>query len=163
MTSFDYLVLAILGLSIVLSVMRGLVLEALSIVGWVLAFFVAKSYASQLVPMMPEAIPTESLRVMAAFIMVFLATLLISSLLSIALASLFKKLGLGWLNRALGGLFGLSRGIIIVCLLVFLAGMTSLPQDERWRDAMFSAPFEALVGYILPWVPDNIRLYVKYD
>ncbi len=163
MTSFDYLVLAILGLSIVLSVMRGLVLEALSIVGWVLAFFVAKSYASQLVPMMPEAIPTESLRVMAAFIMVFLATLLISSLLSIALASLFKKLGLGWLNRVLGGLFGLSRGIIIVCLLVFLAGMTSLPQDERWRDAMFSAPFEALVGYILPWVPDNIRLYVKYD
>lgn len=163
MTSFDYLVLAILGLSIVLSVMRGLVLEALSIVGWVLAFFVAKSYASQLVPMMPEAIPTESLRVMAAFIMVFLATLLISSLLSIALASLFKKLGLGWLNRVLGGLFGLSRGIIIVCLLVFLAGMTSLPQDERWRDAMFSAPFEALVGYILPWVPDSIRLYVKYD
>ncbi|MBZ4200719.1 MAG: CvpA family protein [Methylotenera sp.] len=163
MTSFDYLVLAILGLSVVLSVMRGLVLEALSIVGWVLAFFVAKSYASQLVPMMPEAIPTESLRVMAAFLMVFLATLLISSLLSIALASLFKKLGLGWLNRILGGLFGLTRGIIIVCLLVFLAGMTSLPQDERWRDAMFSAPFEALVGHVLPWVPDSIKLYVKYD
>ena len=54
MTSFDYLVLAILGLSVGLSVMRGLVLEALSIVSWVLAFFVAKSYASQLVPMMPE-------------------------------------------------------------------------------------------------------------
>lgn len=163
MTSFDYLVLAILGLSILLSVMRGLVLEVLSIVTWVLAFFVAKSYASQLVPMMPEAIPTEPLRVMAAFLMVFLATLLISSLLSIALASLFKKLGLDWLNRLLGGLFGLTRGIIIVCLLVFLAGMTDLPQDERWRDAMFSAPFEALVGRIMPWVPDNISQYIKYD
>ena len=131
MTSFDYLVLAILGLSVGLSVMRGLVLEALSIVSWVLAFFVAKSYASQLVPMMPEAIPTEPLRVAAAFLIVFLATLLISSLLSIALASLFKKLGLGWLNRLLGGLFGLTRGIIIVCLLVFLAGMTDLPKDDR--------------------------------
>ena len=102
MTSFDYLVLTILGLSVGLSVMRGLVLEALSIVSWVLAFFVAKSYASQLVPMMPEAIPTESLRVAAAFLIVFLSTLLISSLLSLALASLFKKLGLGWLNRLLG-------------------------------------------------------------
>ena len=68
MTSFDYLVLAILGLSVALSVMRGLVLEALSIVSWVLAFIVAKSYASQLVPMMPEpttmqtnsAVPTNS-------------------------------------------------------------------------------------------------------
>jgi membrane protein required for colicin V production len=156
MTSFDYLVLAILGLSVALSVMRGLVLEALSIVSWVLAFIVAKSYASQLVPMMPEAIPTEPLRVVAAFLIVFLATLLISSLL-------FKQLGLGWLNRLLGGLFGLTRGIIIVCLLVFLGGMTDLPKDERWRDAMLSAPFEALVGHIMPWVPDSITQYIKYD
>ncbi len=163
MTSFDYLVLAILGLSIVLSVMRGFVLEALSIVAWVLAFFVAKTYAGQLLPMMPASIPTEPLRVLAAFAIVFLATLLISSLLSIAIASLFKKIGLGWLNRLLGGLFGLTRGVLIVCILVFLAGLTDLPQDERWRNAMFSAPFEALVTRIMPWVPDNISQFIKYE
>ena len=71
MTSFDYLVLAIIGLSIILSVMRGLLIEALSIVGWVVAFFVAKTYSSQLMPMMPADIPTESLRILAAFLVVF--------------------------------------------------------------------------------------------
>jgi membrane protein required for colicin V production len=163
MTIFDYLVLAIIGLSIILSVMRGLLIEALSIVGWVAAFFVAKTYSSQLVPMMPVNIPTESLRILAAFLVVFFATLLITSLLAIALSAVFKKIGLGWLNRVLGAVFGLTRGVLIVCILVFLAGLTSLPQDERWRNAMFSAPIEALVTSLLPWVPDNITQYVKYD
>jgi membrane protein required for colicin V production len=163
MTIFDYLVLAIIGLSIILSVMRGLLIEALSIVGWVVAFFVAKTYSSQLVPMMPVDIPTESLRILAAFLVVFFATLLITSLLAIALSAVFKKIGLGWLNRVLGAVFGLTRGVLIVCILVFLAGLTSLPQDERWRNAMFSAPIEALVTSLLPWVPDNITQYVKYD
>lgn len=163
MTIFDYLVLAIIGLSIILSVMRGLLIEALSIVGWVVAFFVAKTYSSQLLPMMPADIPTESLRILAAFLVVFFATLLITSLLAIALSTLFKKIGLGWLNRLLGAVFGLTRGVLIVCILVFLAGLTSLPQDERWRNAMFSAPIEALVTSLLPWVPDNITQYVKYD
>ncbi|CAN1521560.1 MAG: CvpA family protein [Sulfuritalea sp.] len=163
MTIFDYLVLAIIGLSIILSVMRGLLIEALSIVGWVAAFFVAKTYSSQLVPMMPVDIPTESLRILAAFLVVFFATLLITSLLAIALSAVFKKIGLGWLNRVLGAVFGLTRGVLIVCILVFLAGLTSLPQDERWRNAMFSAPIEALVTSLLPWVPDNITQYVKYD
>lgn len=163
MTIFDYLVLAIIGLSIILSVMRGLLIEALSIIGWVVAFFVAKTYSSQLLPMMPADIPTESLRILAAFLVVFFATLLITSLLAIALSTLFKKIGLGWLNRLLGAVFGLTRGVLIVCILVFLAGLTSLPQDERWRNAMFSAPIEALVTSLLPWVPDNITQYVKYD
>jgi membrane protein required for colicin V production len=163
MTSFDYLVLAIIGLSIILSVMRGLLIEALSIVGWVVAFFVAKTYSSQLVPMMPADIPTESLRILAAFLVVFFATLLITSLLAIALSTVFKKIGLGWLNRVLGAIFGLARGMLIVCILVFLGGLTDLPQDERWRNAMFSAPIEALVTSLLPWVPDSITQYIKYD
>jgi len=163
MTSFDYLVLAIIGLSIILSVMRGLLIEALSIVGWVVAFFVAKTYSSQLMPMMPADIPTEPLRILAAFLVVFFATLLITSLLAIALSTVFKKIGLGWLNRVLGAIFGLARGMLIVCILVFLGGLTDLPQDERWRNAMFSAPIEALVTSLLPWVPDSITQYIKYD
>ncbi len=163
MTIFDYLVLAIIGLSIILSVMRGLLVEALSIVGWVLAFFVAKTYASELLPMMPTDIPSDALRILAAFLVLFFATLLVTSLLAIALSAVFKKMGLGWLNRLMGAFFGLTRGVLIVCILVFLAGLTNMPQDERWRNAMFSAPIEALVLSLMPWVPDNITKYIKYE
>ncbi|MDZ4212697.1 MAG: CvpA family protein [Methylotenera sp.] len=163
MTSFDYIVLAIIGLSIILSVMRGFFREALSILGWIAAFVVAKTYVNQILPMMPVNIPTESLRILAAFLVLFLATLLVSSLLAIALSAIFKKIGLGWLNRLLGAVFGLARGMLIVCILVFLAGLTDMPKDARWRNAMFSAPIEALVISMLPWMPISIAKHVKYD
>ncbi|MBA3696494.1 MAG: CvpA family protein [Methylotenera sp.] len=163
MTIFDYAVLVIIALSIILSVMRGLVAEVLSIAGWVAAFYVAKTYAAEMLPMIPLDIPAESLRVLAAFLVLFLATLLVTTLLAIALSAIFKKIGLGWLNRLLGALFGITRGLLIVCIIVFLAGLTDIPKDARWRNAMFSAPIEAMVINMLPWLPESIAKHVKYD
>ncbi len=162
MTVFDYAVLAVVGLSILLSMMRGFVRETLALAGWVAAFFVAKTYTLQLVPLLPEAIPTETLKLLAGFVILFLATLLVTSLLAIALSEVFKKVGLGWLDRWLGAIFGLARGVIIVGVLVLLAGLTSLPQDARWRNAMFSAPLEAMVLSILPWVPQGISRHIHF-
>lgn len=163
MTIFDYIVLSIIGLSVILSVMRGVVREVLAIVGLIAAFYVGVTYTNQLLPMMPVDIPNEALRVLAAFLVLFLATLLLATLLGIALSAIFKKAGLGWLNRLLGALFGVARGLLIVCVIVFLAGLTDIPKDTRWRNAMFSAPIEALVVNLLPWVPESIAKQVKYD
>jgi membrane protein required for colicin V production len=163
MTSFDYVVLLIIGISIVVSMMRGAVREVLAIVGWVAAIYVTKTYATQLVPLLPADIPSEQLRILAAYVIVFLGVLLVSSLLTIALSSLIKKIGLNWFNRFLGGFFGLLRGLLIVCVLIFLAGLTSFPKDVRWTNAMFSAPLEALVKSALPWVPQTVSKHVKYD
>lgn len=163
MTSFDYAVLAILGLSILLSMMRGLVREVLALVSWVIAFFVAKVYTLELAPLLPDSIPSEALKFLAAFIILFLATLLICSLLAIAVSHIFRQVGLSWLDRGLGAAFGLLRGVLILMVLVFLAGLTSLPKDARWRNAMFSAPLEAMVVGVLPWLPQDIAKHVKYD
>lgn len=163
MTVFDYAVLTVIGLSIILSVMRGLVREVLAILGWVAAFYVAKTYTNQLLPMMPLDIPSESLRILAAFLVLFLATLLVASLLAIALSAVFTKIGLGWLNRILGAVFGVARGLLIVSVIVLLAGLTDVPKDVRWKNAMFSAPIEAMVMTTLPWLPDTIAKHVKYD
>jgi len=163
MTSFDYAVLAIIGLSVLLSVLRGFVREILALAGWIAACFVAKTYMLQLAQLLPPAIPNESLRLLAAFLILFLATLLVCTLLAIALSHVFKKMDLGWLNRCLGGAFGLVRGMVIITVLVFLAGFTAAPKDARWRNAMFSAPFEAIVISLLPWLPQDIAKHVKYD
>lgn len=163
MTGFDYTVFIIIGLCIIVSMMRGAVREALSIIGWLVAFYVAKTYAAQLIPLLPQDIPSDALRVLAAFSILFLGVLLIFSLLSIALSSLLKKIGLGWLNRFFGALFGFAKGLLIVCVLVFLAGLTSIPKDARWTNAMFSSPLEALVKTALPWMPQKVTQYVKYD
>ena len=163
MTSFDYTILLIIGISIVVSMMRGAVREVLAIMGWLAAIYVAKTYATQLIPLLPADIPTEALKILAAHVIVFLGVLLVASLLTIALSSLIRKIGLNWLNRGIGAVFGFARGLLIVCVLVFLAGLTSLPKDVRWTNAMFSSPLEALVKTMLPFVPKIVAKHIKYD
>lgn len=163
MTVFDYAVFGVIGISVLLSMLRGFLRETLALAGWVAAFFIAKQYTLQLAPLLPQAIPSEQLRLLAAFLVLFLTTLLVCSLLAIALAEAFKKVGLGALDRWLGALFGLARGIIIVSVMVLLAGLTSLPREASWRNAMFSASLEALVVSALPWLPQGIAKHIKYD
>lgn len=163
MTVFDYAVLGVVGISLLLSVLRGFLREFLALAGWLLAFLVAKLYTLQLAPLLPAAIPSEPLRLLAAFLILFLATLLMSSLLGIALSEVFKKIGLGWFDRLLGALFGLARGVVIVGVVVLLCGLTALPREPFWRNAMLSAPLEALVMHTVPWLPQGIAKHIKYD
>jgi membrane protein required for colicin V production len=162
-TVFDYVVLGIIGLSMLLSLMRGLVREILGLLGWVAAALAAKAYAVDIALMLPADIPNQGLRLGAAFAIVFLVILLVASLVAIAISELFRLVGLGWLDRGLGGLFGCARGLMIVGVLVMLGGMTTLPQDPRWRNAMFSAPLEAMVLAIEPWLPQDMAKHIKYD
>lgn len=163
MTSFDYIVLVIIGLSVVISMMRGLVRELMALASWVIAFIVARLYTMQLAPLLPAALPSDSIRYFAAFLILFLATLLVCNLLSIVLSQIFKHAGLGWFNRTLGAIFGLVRGVMIVGVIVLLAGFTNIPKDIRWRNAMFNAPLEALVNRVLPFLPEEIAKHVQYD
>lgn len=157
------MVLAIIGISIVVSMMRGAIKEMLAIFGWVAAFYVAKTYSPLLSPLLPQDIPTEALKTLAAFLILLIAVLFINSLLSIAISSVVSKIGLGWLNRVLGVVLGFAKGLLIVCVLVFLAGLTSLPKEKLWTDAMLSSPLEMLVKSALPWLPNSVTKHVKFD
>lgn len=163
MTVFDYSVLAIVGFSILVGLMRGAIREIFSIAGWVLSFYLAKKFNTQAIGYLPDQIPGETIKVIAAFLLVFLLVLLLCSLFSIVLTSLVKAVGLGGVNRLLGGLAGAFRGLLFVCILVMLAGMTDLPKDTRWSSAMFSAPLEAMVIRLLPWMPASIADRVHFD
>lgn len=137
--------------------------EFLGLASWVAATLAAKAYAVDIAVMLPASIPNQGLRMAAAFTIVFLGILLLASLLAIAVSELFKQVGLGWLDRGLGAVFGLARGVLIVGVLVLLSGMTSLPQEPRWRNAMFSSPMEALVAAAKPWLPQDMAKHIKYD
>jgi membrane protein required for colicin V production len=162
-TVFDYVVLGIMGVSILLSLMRGFVREALGLASWVVALLVARSYAVTLAKMLPNAIPNDDLRMLAGFAIVFLATLLVTSLLTIFVSEMVKKLGLSVMDRGLGAIFGTARGVLIVGILVMLGGLTSLPHRSEWRDAMLSAPLEAMVMKASPWLPQDFSKHLKFD
>jgi membrane protein required for colicin V production len=162
MTWIDYAVMAIIGVSILLSIMHGFVRELLSLAGWVVAFLVAQYFAATVAAMLPAAIPNDSLRLLAAFLAVFLSVLLAATLLAIALSSLIKRAGLGATDRLLGAVFGLIRGVAVVTVVVLLAGLTTLPHTPAWRQAMTSAPLEALAKTIKVWLPYDLSKHINY-
>jgi Colicin V production protein. len=67
------------------------------------------------------------------------------------------------LNRIAGMAFGFAKGLLIVCVLVLLAGLTSLPKERVWTEAVLSSPLEVLVESIVPWLPESIAKHVKFD
>ena len=162
MTIFDYLVLFVLLASVVISTMRGLVKEILSLVGWVVAFVVANAYGAQLAPLLPSMIPGEAVRLMVAFVALFIGVRILMGLLTMAVDALVKASGLSLADRGLGGLFGLARGIVIVLFAVILSGMTSIPQQDFWKNALLSPMAETGARTIKPFLPAALAQHVQF-
>jgi membrane protein required for colicin V production len=161
-TIFDYLVLFVLLASVVISTMRGLVREILSLVSWVVAFVVANAYGAALAPMLPNMIPGEAVRLMVAFVALFLGVRILMGLLSLAVDALVKASGLSLADRGLGGLFGLARGIVIVLFAVILCGMTSIPQQDFWKHALLSPMAETGARTVKPFLPAALAQHVQF-
>ena len=159
---FDYLVLFVLIASVVISTLRGLVKEILSLVGWVVAFVVANVYGAQLAPLLPEVIPGGTARLMVAFIALFLGVRILMGLLSMAIGAVVAATGLSLADRGLGGLFGLARGIVIVLAGVILCGMTAIPQQAFWREALLSPIAETGARTVKPFLPAAFAEHINY-
>ena len=163
MTWIDYAVLAIIVVSVLLSVFHGLVRELMALAAWVAAFFVAQAYAPAVETIVPVAISNPALRMLAAFVAVFLGVLVAMTLLGAGISSLLRSVGLGTVDRILGAVFGLVRGLAIVLIAVLLAGLTALPRQPAWRHATFTAPLEALANAVKVWLPYGFSKHVNYD
>jgi membrane protein required for colicin V production len=161
-TIFDYIVLFVLISSVIISTMRGLVKEILSLVGWVAAFVVANAFGAKLAPMLPSMIPGESLRLIVAFIALFLGVRVLMGLLALAIGALIEATGLSLADRGLGGLFGLGRGIVIVLAGVILCGMTSIPQQDFWKNALLSPMAETGARTVKPFLPAAFAQHVQF-
>src|SRR5262245_38422035 len=134
MTAFDYAVLAIVVLSILVSLIRGLVREVLALAAWAVGFIIASVFAADVAALLAPRIADERVRLLAAFAGLFLAVLLSMSVLALLVSKLVKGAGLGLEDRLLGGVFGLARGVLVVMVLVLAAGLTALPRQPEWRE-----------------------------
>lgn len=163
MTVFDYVVFSIFLVSIVLSIIRGFVRETLSIAGWIVAFIIAGAYTSYFEQFLPTEIAGETLRFSIAFVLAFLSVLLITALVTMLLSALIKGIGLGFIDRLLGSVFGFLRALIIVTLIVLIAGLTTIPNQVFWQQAVLSRPLEAIAVQVLPWLPDDLSKRISYE
>ncbi len=163
MTEFDYVAFSIVGLSLLLSLLRGAVREVLSLLTWGLAFYLGNRHAEDVVVHLSWAEQlTVPMRAMAGFATVFVMVLLTGWVLTRLVSKLVSAIGLGWVDRVLGLAFGAARGVLIVLVLVTVAGLTSLPQKPFWRDALLSGHAEESVRMLKPHLPPAVVKWVRY-
>jgi membrane protein required for colicin V production len=163
MTGFDFAVIAVVVLSSLLAAWRGVVREAFHLAGWIAAFMAARSYSGALALAVPGDFGHPAFKLAAAFLVLFLAVLILFGLLGLLMSKLVRTAGLGLADRMLGAVLGLGRGLIIAVGAVLLAGFSSLPREPFWRDAMLSRPLEFAALQVRPWLPPDMAHKIHYD
>lgn len=132
----DWAILGITLISILIGAGRGFIKEALSVTIWVAAIIIASVFDERMAVWLVDAIATPSLRLLAAWASLFVAVLLVGSLVNFLLGKLVEATGLSGTDRLLGVLFGLARGLIIVMvLLILLPEILPVEQDIWWQES----------------------------
>ena len=165
MTWLDWIILVIVALSTLVSLKRGFVKEALSLLAWVAAFLISTAFAARMSLLMTDFITNDAFRYVAAYVILFAATLMLAALLNKLLGEVIKATGLSGADRALGTVFGFSRGLLLVLVLVFVMRsilntdeqqfmrdsrlLPHLAMVEQWARDTFA---DASVNGQLPWV-----------
>lgn len=162
MTWFDYLIIAVIAISALISLWRGFLREAFSLAVWVLAFWVAWSFFRDLAPHLAEWIDTPSIRLGLAFAGLMVITLVVGGLVTFLLAQLVEHTGLSGTDRLVGMVFGGARGVLLVAALVLLAGLTPLPDDPWWRSSVLVPYFEELALWLRDLLPSDIAERFRY-
>lgn len=162
MTAFDYCVLAVVAVSLLLGISRGLISEILALLAWVVAFFAARLWAQPVGDHLLAELSDPLWRPLAGFVTVFIVVLIAFALLRWLIGLLLKATGLQPLDRMLGAVFGALRGVAIMLILVLLAGLTPLPQQSWWRQAMFAPPLETGALAAKPWLPTELAKRIHY-
>ncbi len=159
----DIFILAVIGISALLSLFRGLIREVLSLVAWLVAGWVAFKFAGPLSDHLINVVSLPSVRMALAFIGLLLAVLMVFGVLNLLISKLIESTGLSATDRMLGVIFGLGRGIAIITVLVMLAGLTPIPQDPWWRESLFLRHFEQLARLSIRWLPPKFGKHFEYD
>lgn len=145
-TIIDGVVAVVIVLSALLAYARGIVRESLAIAGWIGAAVLAFIFAPQAQPLVKEVpvlgdflADSCELSVIAAFAAVFALALLVVSLFTPLFSSLVQRSALGGLDQALGFLFGVARGILLVAVAYFVYDTVVTAQDIAMIDDSRSA------------------------
>lgn len=158
----DYFILGVILLSGLLSLWRGFVKEALSLITWIAAPVIAIFFYEDFAPWFERWVSVPSARLALAFGILLVLVLILGGLVNYLVGQLVSKTGLTGTDRALGIVFGIARGVMVVGVLVLLAGLTQVPQDPWWQESVFLKHFVDLALWMRSFLPTDIAANIQY-
>ncbi len=160
MPALDWFFAGVLLLSMLLGGWRGLVYELISLMGWVTALVLARLFAGDVAQHLPMAGASELLRHVLAFLLIFVAAVMAGTLLAVVAKKLLNTVGLRPADRALGALFGLSRGGLLLLLLSALVSMTAMKDAALWQESHGARIALSILATLRPMLPQDLAPYL---
>jgi membrane protein required for colicin V production len=151
LATVDWIILGVLAISTLMSVRRGFVKEALSLLTWIAAVIVARLFAGQFAVLLENSIETASLRLGAAYLVLFVGTLIVGGMVNFLVGEFVKMTGLTGTDRFLGMFFGLARGALFVTLAVAgLHYLAPVKEDQWYQESRLIPEIVVLVERLGP-------------
>lgn len=162
MNAADYLILAVLGISMMAALLRGLVSEVMSLAVWVLALWISATTSGTFAATFLTGIEQSAVRLGAAYIAIFLLVLVLGGILTWLIRRIIAKTGLSGTDRLLGALFGFARGLLIVFSAVLFAGFTAIPKQPLWQESLLLPAVQSAARGLSQYLPASVRSFLSY-
>ncbi|MDP3247819.1 MAG: CvpA family protein [Polaromonas sp.] len=155
MAALDWVFVAVLLASMLIGAWRGLVFEVLSLVGWVVAFFVAQWFAADMAELLPMGESAGSLRYAAGFVVVFVASVFVCGFFAWLGKKLVDAIGLRPADRTLGAAFGVLRGMVLLLAVAVVVGLTPLKEARWWQESQAAPVLSEMLKGLKPALPEE--------
>ncbi|MFB4393111.1 MULTISPECIES: CvpA family protein [unclassified Pseudomonas] len=163
-TWVDWAIIAVIAVSSLISLKRGFVKEALSLLIWIIAGAVAWMFGGSLSQYLEGYIQTPSARVIAGCTILFVATLLVGAMINFLIGELIRVTGLSGTDRFLGMAFGAARGALLVVVAIGLLSLGPVQQDPWWQESRLIPQFllvadwskNLILGFAGQWMSNGI-------
>ena len=163
MSVIDWVILAVLVVSVLISLKRGFIREALSLASWIIAFIVARMFSGNLATLLDGMVETSSLRWIIAFAILFVGTIVIGAMLNHLISEFVRMTGLSGTDRVFGMVFGIIRGVIILVAIVYGLQFTLVPEDAWWKDSTFIPYLSTLADWARKTLPGTTEQIMSFS
>jgi membrane protein required for colicin V production len=156
----DIALLIVLVISIIVGLLRGLLFEVLSLSGWVAAYIAAQVLAPIVAPHVPVGAPGSGINQAAAFVIIFIAALIVWALAARLIRMLVRASPLSALDRVLGGGFGLLRGIVLLLALTTVVALTPMARSVAWQSSKGASWLTGALQALKPVLPHAVARHL---
>jgi membrane protein required for colicin V production len=160
MVALDWIFAAVLLVSVLLGLWRGLVYEVLSLLSWLVALVAARYFAVDMAMWLPMQGSSDTLRYVVGFVLVFVAVVLVGSLIAVVFKKLMTSVGLRPVDRALGALFGALRGGLLLLLGTAVVSATPMKSSASWQESVAVGWSVSAIKSIKPVLPRDLQKYL---